>query len=282
VRLATLACSLAVLACAADAPSVERAGLEARIALDRSEARVGDRLGVTIEIDVPPGFEVQPPFLPTSAEFSTEAMEDVPAPSGTRRRVLLWTVRPRELGDLRLPELSIPFTNPRGELQQLVLAGLPLRVLSVRAELPAREAAFDIRPAPPLARDRAAWLFTALAVLTLAGVAGWIVRRRGGTRRIDPRALARESLSALADARAASPREAASRAALALRAFASRRWQLDLSAHHASELDEPIATPLRSALAALERARFARAPLADDVTASLESAAEYLSDVARG
>ena len=272
---------LCALGCAADPAPAARQGLEARIALDRSEARVGDRLGVTIEVDVPAGFEVQTPFLPASAAFLTDGIESAPAPAGTHRRVLLWTVRPREVGDQRLPELAIPVTTPGGELQQLVLAGLPLRVLSVRPELPPREASFDIRPAPALEREGLpAWPW--LGALALAAALAWSAVRRSRSRSADPRQLARSSLAALAAARGAPPRAAASLGARALRAFAARRWEIDLEARTAGELGAPIAEALCAPLAALERARFARAPLASDVTSSLDAAAEYLSDVARG
>jgi len=273
-----LALSLAC-GCRAEPPSPPRAGLEARIALDRSEARVGDRLGVTVEIDVPPGFEVQAPFLPSSATFVTEAI-DSPSSPVEQRRVLLWTVRPRQVGDLRLPELSVPFTTPGGELQQLVLAGLPLRVRSVRPELPARDATFDIRSAPPLAPDTGMRRWPWLLGLALAAAASVAIRRwRAGA--VDARQLARGSLAALAAARGTQPREAAQLGALALRSFAARRWRLELDARHAGELGEPIDASLCAALVALERARFAREPLASEVTASLDSAVAYLSDVAR-
>jgi hypothetical protein len=281
MRRACFALLASALACAPEPAAVSEHGLEARIALDRSEARVGDRLGVTIEIEVPAGFEVQAPFMPASAAFVTDGIESASGPEGTRRRVLLWTVRPREVGDQRLPELSIPFTTGAGEVQQLVLAGLPLRVISVRGDLPQREASFDIRPAPALpSAGPDAWPW--LAALALGAALAWAATLRARRRGADPRELARRSLEALASARAEPPREAATRAALALRTFAAGRWQLDLAARTPGELDEPIAAALRAALASLERARFARAPLASEVTPGLDAAVEYLSDVARG
>jgi hypothetical protein len=280
VRCAHVALALCALACAAEPAPVARRGLEARIALDRSEALVGDRVGVTIEVDVPPGFEVQTPFLPASASFVTDAIESAPAPAGTERRVLLWTLRPRQVGNQRLPELSIPFTAPGGEVDQLVLAGLPLRVLSVRGQLPERDASFDIRPAPAAPRD-ATRLWLGLAALALGAALTLYAARRARRHSADPRQLARASLAALAAARAAAPREAARLGASALRAFAAERWQLDLAARTPGELGDPIAAAQRASLAALERARFARAPLASEVTSSLDAAAEYLSDVVR-
>ena len=86
-------------------------GIHTRIYVDRTEARVGDLLGVTVEVDTPEGFAVEAPDAPPSDEhFVTDRVErlrPVEIPGGVRHRIL-WSLRPRTVGDHRLPELSVP------------------------------------------------------------------------------------------------------------------------------------------------------------------------------
>ena len=69
-------CAAVVCSLACSEPEAPRVGIETRVFVDRAEARVGDPIGVTIEIDTPPGFAIEPPSAPPpNAGFATDAVE---------------------------------------------------------------------------------------------------------------------------------------------------------------------------------------------------------------
>ena len=98
---------------------------------------------------------------------------------GQRHR-LLWTLRARDTGTLRLPILQIPLAHDDGRVEPVAVGGAPLRVRSALAELPEREAFFDIRDPPAPARDPGPALVVGgvVAVLGLLGVLA-LRHRRG-------------------------------------------------------------------------------------------------------
>ena len=55
-RWGSLALLLALVGC--EQPTAAIPGLQTRVYIDRTEARVGDAIGVTIEIETPEGFDV--------------------------------------------------------------------------------------------------------------------------------------------------------------------------------------------------------------------------------
>lgn len=265
-RYAAAVALAAALAAGCDELPPREAGIGARVTLDRSEARVGDPIGVTIEVETPAGWSVQTPPAPSSAAFASDTVELV-APIETRdglRHHLLWTVRAREVGELELPWLEIPLVRGDGAVQPLRVGGVPLTVRSVRDDLPAREAVFDIRAAPP-DPPTPIWVW-ALAAGGIALVALGIraIRRRA-------RAL-RETLGALADAgqtalaaldeaeRSADARGFAGRVRAALLPFVARVWKVDASSTTPAELADPVDRELVRILQLVERARFAKRP----------------------
>src|SRR5262249_13530506 len=69
---AALAASFALFACGREPTSL---GIGARVTADRSEARVGDPIGITVEVETPAGYAIQQPAAPSSAEFASDGVE---------------------------------------------------------------------------------------------------------------------------------------------------------------------------------------------------------------
>lgn len=263
-----LAAALAV-ACG-DAAPVEP-GIGARVTLDRSEARVGDPIGVTVEIETPPGFALQTAPAPSDGPFASDsvtAIAPIVTPAGLRHH-LLWIVRAREVGDLTLPWLEIPLVRPDGAVQPLRVGGVPLAVRSVRADLPAREAVFDIRTAPPV-EPTPLWVWAlGVAGLALGILAVRAIRRRAQTLRAATTKLedaGRAAITRLAEAEQdADARAFAERVRDALLVFVAGVWSVDTSSATPAELPTAVDRELVNILSALELARFAprpaRAPL---------------------
>ena len=123
MRTLALLC-VALLACADEQASFE--GIQTRLFVDRTEAQVGDAIGVTIEIETPEGFRLEKPAPPPPDErFLTESLEPLEpleVPGGTQHR-LLWTVRARSVGEHRLPHVDVPLVFPDGRTQALPVGG---------------------------------------------------------------------------------------------------------------------------------------------------------------
>jgi hypothetical protein len=275
------------LACVDETPS--RRGIQTRVHIDRTEARVGDLFGVTVEIETPEGFVVESPAAPPSDEqFLTDRVEklrSVGIPGGLRHQVL-WTVRARTVGEHRLPELSVPLVWPNGRIQRLSIGSMPMPVRSVRAELPDREVYFDIEPAPPIPTYPLWPWLTATGVLG-AGVTVLLLRRRRGREEdvaptLGPSALAHETLAELDAALAErEPRALAGQLTGVLRIFVQRRWTLEGNAWTPDEIPPEVDSPVVTALRQLEAARFARTASREQVLEGGRTAQIYLADVAR-
>lgn len=281
--------ALALLSGTGCSPSETRlTGIDTRIAVDRLEARVGDPVGITVEIETPVGFHVEPPAAPAESPlFLTERLT-VAEPIGTSRRVhhaLLWTVRPKAIGEHRLPDLLVPLVHPDGRIEPLPVVGLPLKVRSVRADLPGREAFFDIRRAPPPEAGSGwlIWLVAGIGLPLLVG--GWALRRRQRTSMteptVDPRVLARESERRIAAAlHEQSPRALAAGLAGALWSFIEGRWGVASDAATPDDLPEAVDSELATLLRAVHRARFERRPDRESLLDTALVASAFLRDVA--
>jgi hypothetical protein len=272
---------LALGACAAEERGVP--GIQTRVFVDRTEARVGDAVGVTIEIETPPGFRLDRPAPPAPDErFLTESLEpleplDVP---GGRRHRLVWTVRARSVGEHRLPHVDVPLVFPDGRTKALPVGGVPLPVRSVRDELPDQETYFDIRP-PPEVASRLTW------VLIAAGAGGFgallalvlfLVRRSGEAEPAPSgEALAREAIEAIEAALAEpDPRALAAGVATALYAYAGRRFEVETISAVPDELEARVDATLVDLLRGLDRARFGPDSARRRVLETASSARAYL------
>jgi hypothetical protein len=277
--------ALAAVGCSERSPTLR--GIETRVFVDRTEARVGDPVGVTVEIDTPEGFAVEPAASPPSDEgFFTERverLEPVGIPGGVRHRVL-WVLRARTPGDHALPELSVPLAWPDGRLQRLAVGGVPVPVRSVHADLPDQETYFDIRPAPALER-RPLWPWVAGGSVLLAALGSlFLVRVRRAATAPEPPApalLARETLAAIEGALLESdPRALAAQLVGPLRELVRRRWRVEGEAWTPQELPPEVDAPIASALRSIDAERFAASPRREALVQSALSARAYLRDVA--
>lgn len=251
----------------------EPVGIRTRLFVDRAESSVGDRVGVTVEIETPPGFSVQPPGAPANTGFSTESVEllEPLERDGTVHHRLLWTLRARDVGEQALPQLQIPLVHPDGRIQPLPVGGVPLTVTSVRSELPEREVFFDIREPPPAAPSRAPlYLGSGVAlVLALLGALVWRHRRDAAAAGPDPLVAARAALAQLEAARAiADARLRAAREQTAVWSFVEACFDVPAATTTPDELPERVDEELAAVLALFERQRFARSALADSVEAA--------------
>jgi hypothetical protein len=272
------------LACR-DAITVE-SGIGARVTLDRSEAQVGDPIGVTIEVETPAGFTLQTPPAPGEGAFASDSVrlvEPISTPSGLRHH-LLWVVRAREVGDQTLPWLEIPLVRPDGAVQPLRVGGVPLAVRSVRADLPAREAVFDIRAAPPV-EPTPLWVWAlGAAGLGLALLAFRALRRRALLLQAVTTKIADAGRAALAELteaeRDGDARSFAERVRAALLLFVAGVWSVDTTSATPAELPSAVDRELVRILQQLELARFAKRPAIAPLTPLASQARERVRHVA--
>jgi hypothetical protein len=260
--------------------------LQARVFVDRTETRVGTPIGVTVEIEVPPGFDVDAPSPPPPDDrFHTDAVEPLEPellPAGTRH-ALRWTLRARTAGDLQLPELVVPLVRPDGKVEPVPVARLPIRVASTLPEFPERETFFDIRPAP---RESAAWpaswiaggIAAAASLLLLAGF--WLRAHRRRAPEFDVRALAERCIGALEAALSEpDPRALALRVDASLRAYVAARFAIDTRARTPDELPGEVDGAVVELLSGLDGARFRRSPDRERVLALARDARGFLARV---
>jgi hypothetical protein len=261
-------------------------GIGARVTLDRSEARVGDPIGVTVEVETPEGFALQTPPAPGDGPFASDSVrvvEPIATDSGLRHH-LLWTVRAREVGDQTLPWLEIPLVRPDGAVQPLRVGGVPLAVRSVRADLPPREVVFDIREAPPL-EPTPIWVWAlGAAAIGVSVVGARALRRRARRIQATSTKLAetgRAALAELAEAeRDADARAFAGRVRAALLNFVGGVWSVDTASATPAELPPAVDRELVRILHALELARFAKRPALAPLTPLASQARERVRHVA--
>jgi hypothetical protein len=268
--------------------SVPMRGIQTRLYVDRTEVRVGDEIGVTIEIETPELFTVETPASPPSDErFFTERvqrLEPLGIPGGMRHRVV-WTLRARTVGEHQLPELSIPLVRPDGAIQRLPVGAVPLPVVSIQEEIPGRTVYFDIQPPPPL-EGGSVWGWLATGGTLLVALAGLLLYRRRITARPAPgpapALLARETIGEIDRVLTETdPRALACRGVDVLGGFVERRWALEARGWTPEELPPEVDASIAAALRELEAVRFARAPRREPVFEALRTARTYLTHVSR-
>lgn len=279
---------LLALCSGACAPEEPRRGIETRVSLDRTTALVGDPLGVTIEVETPPGYTLEQPAAPASEEtFASESIEKldpIPLARGVRHH-LLWTLRPRVPGEHALPILELPLVQPDGGVRLLPVGGMPFRVRSVREEVPEQQVFFDIRPAPEYTPLLPRAGMAALLLSALVTVAVFIHRRQKSRQtvpEIDLVELARRTGKQLETAfEEPDVRRLADRLAGALWPFIEQSYAIDSASCTPADLPSEVGEPLRLSLHALENARFEKNPARAPVLEAGRAARAALSDVGR-
>ncbi len=287
MRITACAIGILLAACTAEVEPVR--GLQVRLHLDRAQARVGDPVGVTVEIDTPPGFSIGRPDPPASAgAFITESIEladSVELEGGLRHRVL-WTLRAKLVGEQVLPSLQVPLVHPEGRIEPLPVGGVPFAVVSVSAELPEREVFFDLRAPPPLQPPWAAYYVggASAGILALLLAAVWWRQRHGVLGEPpDPRVLAREALEALRDADEITDlRPRADRFSNVLRAYVAQRWSVAGDGVTPSDLEPPVSAALVELMRGFDRERFAPVPRVRELERSGAEARAWFQDAMGG
>ena len=162
-------------------PAIRDPRSEIRVAFTRDTVRVGDQLGVALQLELPAGTTVSgPDTLDLQGDIENAAPKRVlvdTLPSGTLRHRLIYPITAWRPGSLPLPEVTLGLTE--GGVERTVRVALP--ALAVLTVLPADTA--NIQPKPP--RDvwgasRLWWplLLGALFLLLVIGVVVWWWRRR--------------------------------------------------------------------------------------------------------
>ena len=263
-------------------------GIQTRVSLDRTASLVGDVMGVTVEVETPPGYTIELPAPPEAeGPFVSESIQKLAPleiPGGVRHQ-LLWTLRPRSLGEHALPSLEVPLVQPDGRVQRLPVGGVPFRVRSVREEVPEREVFFDIRAAPKPTRH-APWAAIAASLVASLLAAGLLAQRRQSRKQApltrDPDELVRQTrLDLEAAFEEPDARRLADRLVHVLWPFIEERWQVETSACTPADLPEEVAEPLARILGELEHARFQKTTTRSAVLRAGREARAILSNVAR-
>ncbi len=148
--------------------------------------RVGDVVPVAVRVSALPGHRVSlPPLLPVEGTDTENAaslqQQSQTLPDGSVVVTGIYSVTPWRPGEARLPELPVRVEGPDAQ-ERLLMAELP--TLPVQSVLPTDADLLD--PMPPkdvLGRSYLRWpfLLLALALLALAGLGAWWLRRRQGT-----------------------------------------------------------------------------------------------------
>jgi hypothetical protein len=282
---ASLACVALALAACAPEPDVVR-GIQVRVGMDRAEARIGDAIGITIEIDAPTGYSIGRPDPPARADvFLTESIERPESVDlvGGRRHRLLWTLRAKQVGEQTLPSLRIPLVHPEGRIEPLPVGGMPFEVRSMRAELPEREVFFDLRDPPPPEASRRNQIVGSVIALVLASIAAaaWWRHRHGVLGAPpEPQVLAGNALARLdASAGLGEPRLRAGEISATLLDFAAARWELPAASRTPADLDPPVPDELIGLLRRVDGERFAREPESGTIDEVRGDACTWLRDV---
>jgi hypothetical protein len=279
---AALAAAALLAALACREASVPAPSIGTRVTIDRVETQVGDPVGVTVEVETPAGFRVQTPPAPSGGvRFdSVELVEPIATP-GPPPSPALGRARDRRSHP---PWLDIPLVRPDGAVQALRVGGVPLAVRSVRADLPGREAIFDIRTAPP-DTPTPLWVWAlAAAGLALAVFTVRVIRSRARAVQVAGTKLAdagRAALAAIDEAeRDTDARAYAGRVRGALLDFIAGVWSVDTVSTTPGELPAPVDRELVGVLGALELARFAPRPLLAPLVPLASKARERVRHVA--
>lgn len=147
--LALLATLLGAIAVVPAAALAQQPGVQVEARLTRTEATVGDRVGLEIIVRAPPGVTATAPDLPLRVGDLDliERLPDESAPDGSERR-LRYVLSPFQTGDLFVPSIVVRYSTTDGREATVQTNALPLRVTSV---IPPGDPATTVRDLRPQA-----------------------------------------------------------------------------------------------------------------------------------
>jgi hypothetical protein len=158
----------------------------AEVRLRPGEPRVGDRLGLDLEITAPERFAIELPDLDRALDRFIVLDVETRGRDGERAALRRYHIQADRSGRIRIPGLRIEVTDPDrgGEARELLTEEIPFTVAPVLAE----DAAAALRPGPgrlsvsppPLYLRWYVWAIAAIPVVAIALVAArrWRRRRR--------------------------------------------------------------------------------------------------------
>lgn len=168
-----------LLAQAAPAPGVSPAPVSVVATASKAEVTVGETFTVEVKATGPAG---------TEFTFAGEAEGDAfalrtPAPDpkaaaplepGTQR----YEAAVYALGDATVPPIPVRYRLPDGTSGETSSLPIAVKVVSLLPKDPREQKLADIRPPEPVSIGRAFWFALGSALVLLAALATWIVRRR--------------------------------------------------------------------------------------------------------
>ena len=261
-RIALGVLALVVAACASEEPELEYAApaqVRATLVLEPPVVGVGQVADLVLGVVTPPGRSVRP-FDPPSEIPGFVVIER--EPQGIARERARWVHRTRlrlravEVGRFAFPAGAVEVVAAEGAVETISFEALPLEVVSVMGEHPARASPYGVRllPLSRVSRGGLLGAFGAGAAFTLATIGLLLLARRRLAAPIEgagpPSEVAapvpvweqaRDELIAARSALAGDPAAALDAAALALRRYAVRRFGGDANVRTTQELE--VSTP---------------------------------------
>lgn len=171
-----------LLAAALQATPAPAAPVSVSLTPSRGEVTVGEPFTLTLAARGPEGTSYTFP-----GEASSEALElrrlapdpGRPASPGEQR----YEATVFALGEAQLPAIPVRYRLPDGSTGEAATAPLSLRVVSLLPKDPKQQKLVDVRGPLDVSIGRPFWLALALALVALAALVYWLVRRR---RRVEP------------------------------------------------------------------------------------------------
>lgn len=160
----------------ADAPTVT-------VRADKSEARVGDPIAVTVSAIGPVGTPINLPSSGTLdlAPFSLldRKDEEKDLGDGKMRREFVLSVAAYEPGDVTLPPLDVTYLGKGGDVLTAHTAPVPIKIVSLLANESEPALKDNAEPVPVLERNLlVVYIAAGLVVAALGGIVGLIIRKR--------------------------------------------------------------------------------------------------------
>jgi hypothetical protein len=175
LAVALLTAMMVALAEAAQAPDASGVRIQARASA--AEVTVGQSFTLEVTAEGPAGTTWTFPERPGTEQVDLElvpAAPDTPAKPGTATyRGAVFA-----LGEAQVPAIAVRYTLPGGQSSTASSAPVALRIASVIPKSETEPRPADLRPPVKLPIGTAFWVALGLAVVAIAGLVAWLVRRR--------------------------------------------------------------------------------------------------------